>query len=85
MKKFQCEERTLQRCKERGLQKGDPKNFVKEWVNDAKIKKDKCTKLFANKKSMLVVEGGTHFNKPIKRSSSKVVIKTFEFFFNLHK
>jgi hypothetical protein len=40
-------------CKERGLKKGRSKKLVKEWVNGAKIKRDKCTKLFATK-SMLV-------------------------------
>ncbi len=53
MKKFQCEKKTLQMCKERGLKKGRSKKLVKEWVNGAKIKRDKCTKLFATK-SMLV-------------------------------
>jgi hypothetical protein len=74
MKKFQFEKNTLQRCKERALEKGRSKKLVKEWVNGAEIKRDKCAKLFANK-SMLVVEGGTHLNKPIKRSNFKVVIK----------
>jgi hypothetical protein len=53
---------------------------VKEWVNGAEIKRNKCAKLFANK-SMLVAEGSTHLNKPIKTSSSKVVIKKIELLF----
>jgi hypothetical protein len=64
------------------LQKGRSKKLVKEWVNGAEIKRNKCAKVFANK-GMLVVEGGTHLNKPMKRSSSKVVIKKIELFFQL--
>ncbi len=49
MKKFQCEKKTLQRCKERGLEKGRSKKLVKEWVNGVERKRDKCTKLLRTK------------------------------------